>query len=531
MRFPTPAIRLHVAIALLHARAFVAVFVMTALLGLTVLGCSNEPLLFGVALAPSEITPDRDGVEDVTRITYSVGRPAVVSIFLIGPDELTDRFALRQEKAREPGAGYETLFGGVIDGHMLADGEYTVSIEAMPDGESGDGLMIETRTLSIRNADAVAPVLEGFTVHPPTFSPNQDGINDRISISYRLDEPADVRMWLETASGDYIGDILAAVSTAERPGEPGPHVIDYDAGVDAGAPPPKNGDYFVVAEAKDAAGNIAAHRAPLRIENGGLPSAALVGDVEWSKTLVSLGETIYFTATVRNTGDTPVRTRGPEPGTVFDSDRSYNMPAPEEWLVVVRRGATLAGVKLPFVALPASVDFGAGDDAQINVADSDGPALCVRLDAPDGTIDESAEVYVFESDGDNGRVIEPGSAGVYCLATLDETPAIRRVFSRSPGSIRLGLAFDMLESSLEYPFRWQLGTIEDLEVCHAETGAYLCLPPDREVKIFGGVRFVEATYGHTGNAHLSLLHEDVRRMHGPYGVRLVTLDFDEPSGR
>lgn len=517
-----------------------ALAVIPLLLG----ACDRRPLMSEVSIAPSEITPDRDGVEDVARIAYSVGRPARVTITLAGPDGADERHTLRDARAREPGIAYQALFGGVIDGRMLADGEYQVTIEARAiddDGKEPIESVVETRSLIIRDADATVPTMEGFAVHPQVFSPNQDGINDRVSISYRLDEPADVRIWLETAGGDYVTDILAEQTAADRPGEPGPHVIDYDAGVDADAPPPLDGEYVVVAEARDAVGNVARHEAPLSIQNSGLPSVSLVGDVEWSKTLVALGETIVFTATARNTGNTPIRTRGPEPGMVYDSVSTYNLPAPEEWLVVFRRpGEPLQAARLPFDALPAVIEFrsagqpvvSSSEVGELNDAGDGPPDLCITGEgegAPRGDAGDGDEVYLFESDGDNGRLVEADEAGRLCVASLPATPAIRRTFARSPGSIRLGLAFDMLESSLEYPFRWQVGSIEDLDVCAAETGAYLCLPPDREVSIHGGVRLVEAAYGHVGNAHLALLHEDVERMHGPYGVRLVTFDFDPPS--
>ena len=494
-------------------------------------GCGTAPTLFDVQLGPNAITPDQDGIEDVTRLNYSVGRPAFVSIVLIGPDDSEDEHVLRDTKRREPGVSYEALFGGVIDGRMLPDGEYVVSIEAIPiDSSAASETMAESHTLLISDADATAPTLEGFTVHPPEFSPNQDGINDRVSISYRLEEAASIRIWIENAEGDYISDILAELESADRPGDPGPHVIDYDAGVDADAPPPDDGEYFIVAEAQDAAGNVSEHRAPLLIQNGGLPNVALVGDVEWSRTLIALGETVHFTATVRNTGDTPVRTRGPAPGTIYSSDTTYNQNAPAEWLIVARGESLRSSVRVPFDAVPALVEL-AEDGGRIESAGPGAPTLCVQLEQATNTAESRADVFIFESDGDNGRRIQQDENGSYCLDSLAETSAIKRIFARSPGSIRLGLAFDMLESPLDYPFRWQLGTVEDLEICEAETGAYLCLPIKREVRIYGGVRFVEATYGHSGNAHLSLLHEDVRRMHGPYGVRRVTIDFDEPDER
>jgi hypothetical protein len=46
--------------------------------------------------------------------------------------------------------------------------------------------------------------------------------------------------------------------------------------------------------------------------------------VQWSATAVALCDTLTFTMTVENYGTTPIRTTGPEPGTVYDSDWNYN---------------------------------------------------------------------------------------------------------------------------------------------------------------------------------------------------------------
>ena len=47
------------------------------------------------------------------------------------------------------------------------------------------------------------------------------------------------------------------------------------------------------------------------------------GEVEWSSTSVPLGNTLYFTLTVENDSPAPIRTSGPPPGTVYESDQNY----------------------------------------------------------------------------------------------------------------------------------------------------------------------------------------------------------------
>jgi hypothetical protein len=46
--------------------------------------------------------------------------------------------------------------------------------------------------------------------------------------------------------------------------------------------------------------------------------------VDWDKTAVPLCDVISFSVTVENYGSTPVRTSGPPPGTMYDSEWNYN---------------------------------------------------------------------------------------------------------------------------------------------------------------------------------------------------------------
>jgi hypothetical protein len=59
----------------------------------------------------------------------------------------------------------------------------------------------------------------------------------------------------------------------------------------------------------------------LEIRDGGVPRATIVG-LAWSvsDTVVPVGGTLHFTATVENYGMTPIRTTGPEPGTEYTTD-------------------------------------------------------------------------------------------------------------------------------------------------------------------------------------------------------------------
>jgi hypothetical protein len=500
--------------------------VSSALLG-ALSACTSKDTLYDVAIDPTAISPDGDGNADVARISYAVGEPSLVTITL--RDGAGNRHYFREDNPRSPGR-YEALFGGVVDGRMLPDGQYVVEVTAVPTkDESAEGMTL-TFELAVSGGDTTPPELVGFVVDPSEFTPNQDGLGDRVAISYRLDEPAEVRLWLERADGEYVTDILEEKESADFPGEPGPHVYDFDAGVDADAPPPPDGDYFVVGRAQDAAGNVTTQRLPLAIRDGGQPRVALLGDVDWSDTVVPLGHTLTFSVTVANVGDTPVRTRGPAPGFVYDNISTFNQVAPPEVMLLAKAGDNAAAVHVPADrsgVVEVSMDF-AGTST---VSPSSGTVtstatITICGEVRDGaTVVPEATVYAFEGDGDNGVLELSDDQGRFCLRDLMVPPPHERTYARSSGAIRLGVEYDSRRTDLAYPYRWQLGDTAALSVCQAGDRLYLCLPPGETATVTGGIRFVEAPFGRETRIYVALMHEDVRKIQGPYGQQRITIEY------
>jgi hypothetical protein len=287
-------------------------------------GCSSfQPLLSSTTVAPTTITPNADGLTDVTRISYQLSRSADLSIYLIDADGNEHYF--RKERRRSEGK-YQVDFSGVIDGAMLPDGKYNWVVEASNfNGET----MHEQGTLVIENADATKPELEGFSVYPKKFTPNQDGIDDRVTINYNLTKQAEVLVYLITPDGETRYPI-AEVEREVKPGEPGFHTYDYEGGVDLGADPPPDGEYIVYAEVVDRVGNRTIITDTLTITEGGVPRADIVSaDVEFynpatGTQIVPLGQTLAFTLTVENFGNVPIRTIGPTSGEPYRSDENFN---------------------------------------------------------------------------------------------------------------------------------------------------------------------------------------------------------------
>ncbi len=314
---------------------------ITHLLGVLVLlafilsACGQKPLLDKVTVTPDTITPNADGQTDLTKITFLLNRNAVVSIRLYdGAGQVyTFRAAKPLSLNEDP---YTVYFGGIVDGfllpgeepydftilkRMLPDGVYTWEIQAQ--AANGETVAV-TGTLTIQNADTLLPAIRGFSVSPKTFSPNQDGIDDRVRINLTLDKDVeDLRVYLQGADG-----VMHAIPEDEkrtRPNTKGWHTYDYDGGIDAGSEPPPDGMYTVFAEARDAMGQRVSISNTLEIVNAGLPRAYIVnGAVEYNVTTMVLSDTLCFTLTVENDSATYIRTTGPWPGTTYRSDQNFN---------------------------------------------------------------------------------------------------------------------------------------------------------------------------------------------------------------
>ncbi len=321
------------------------------------------PLIVTAAFDAEQITPNADGQDDLTTFRYELARAATVTLSFA--DAAGNVFVFRDAQPRVA-EEYSVLFSGIVDGfllpgetfqstlekRMLPGGVYTWTLKAVADdGEE----MSASGELTIADADATVPELSGFTLSPLTFSPNQDGIDDRVTIYTYLEKEATLTMFLLNEQGGR--EYITAVSGELDYGKAGLHEFDYDGGIDAGEEPPPDGEYTVVVLAEDAVGQRTRREARLTIENGGYPYAAIypqpTGTTVFYDTLpydeayrteldspgqliaipegiessisssevVIQGDMLIFRLTVSNDGSVGLRTSGPPPGTVYDQDQ------------------------------------------------------------------------------------------------------------------------------------------------------------------------------------------------------------------
>ncbi len=329
---------------------------VVVLLGILLAGCgqldlSFGPLLYDVSVSPDRISPNADGDTDVTEIRYSLSRSSTVSIYF--EDETGRRFYFRKDRRRQPG-NYDVLWGGTVDeplvreeggvrvevlSRVLPDGRYRWTIEARDDRGTVERA---TGTIVLEDGDTQVPEFRNFAVVPQVFRPNQDGLRDDwVSIAYYLTKDVEtVQVYLQDPDNPALRYFIAEAPGLVKPTEKGYHEYRYEGGVDLNAEPPPDGTYWIVAEARDRAGNRTRVISTLTIEEGGKPRADIAqGEIDWVGEMnrvvsVPLGGRLCFRAIVRNEGTVPIRTTGPWPGQEYRFGENYNTLAAqghEEW--------------------------------------------------------------------------------------------------------------------------------------------------------------------------------------------------------
>src|SRR6185369_4654002 len=135
----------------------------------------NLPLITAAAFDPGTITPNADGTDDITKVSYTLSRNARVTITLESGDGKV--YVFRQDEPRVA-SDYQVYFSGVVDGYtvpgetvagnvlrrLMPDGSYTWRIHAVDDDGQSDE---RTGTLVIQNGDAPLPDLTDFSIAPP----------------------------------------------------------------------------------------------------------------------------------------------------------------------------------------------------------------------------------------------------------------------------------------------------------------------------------------------------------------------------
>jgi flagellar hook assembly protein FlgD len=151
-----------------------------------------------VATDLATISPNGDGQADTATLAYRLSAAANVSVEIVDASGVVQATVVDRVWA---GAGAHTV---TLDGSALVDGSYDVRVTA----RTATGVVVERDTPL-----TVSSVLGLVSATPAAFSPNGDGRNDTLDVSFALTAPAQVRIRIER-DGRWVASPLAATYAA-----------------------------------------------------------------------------------------------------------------------------------------------------------------------------------------------------------------------------------------------------------------------------------------------------------------------------
>jgi hypothetical protein len=207
---------------------------------------------------------------------------------------------------------------GPNERRALADGDYRVFLEVEAGGQRQESQI----PIAVRDADANAPEITELSLLPDQISPNFDARDDVTHVSYRLAKDARISAYLDAppSSGAVSGVSRRIWMSEETRAAAGEQSLTY-GGLVNGQPVPV-GAYTFGIRARDDAGNVVERGVPLLIEESGRPEASIL-QARIGPLRIVRGAQVCLDTIVRNTGQTVLRTQGPDPGYVYNSLDTY----------------------------------------------------------------------------------------------------------------------------------------------------------------------------------------------------------------
>jgi hypothetical protein len=190
-------------------------------------GGTSAALTVEAMATPAALTPNGDGQADSTVVSYRLSVAANVTVTVVDPGGVTVATPVDRVWTR---AGEHTA---AIDGAALPDGVYTAVVTA----RTPAGIEVQKEVPL-----TVSRTLGLVEVAPQLFSPNGDGRNDTLDLSFSLTVAADVRVRI-LREGRWVASPLVARFEA------GAHRFSWDGMRAAGRL--RDGSYSVVVDATD----------------------------------------------------------------------------------------------------------------------------------------------------------------------------------------------------------------------------------------------------------------------------------------
>ncbi len=186
---------------------------------------TQGPIIAPYSVTPAAISPNGDGVTDVSTISYTISKSGTVEIRIIS----TTGPQVRQFITQHANAGTYTKDWDGRDsiGNVVSEGDYRIELY-LTDNAGNIGAP-NPATLSI-SVDITPPTLNQVTVVPPYFSPgNSPGAFDTVTLNYNISETSSITIKVLDSSNGQIKVLTNNITQAA-----GLHNIVWDGKDDAG---------------------------------------------------------------------------------------------------------------------------------------------------------------------------------------------------------------------------------------------------------------------------------------------------------
>jgi hypothetical protein len=290
--------------------------------GLLLFGVACGPLapppLGAVTSGPPPQSPELRDTRNRLDIHYRLNSPATVSSRIVSANGA--QWVVHSDAQRPTPGDYVFHFDGTVAGpglnerRVLPDGDYQVVLDVRAGGAAQEKQV----PISVRDAQTATPDILDLAVLPDTISPNFDAIDDVTHVTYRLARDARISGFLDQPSPS--GTPTRIWMGEETPLLAGAQSLTWD-GLANGQPVP-NGTYTLGIRARDTAGNVVEQGLPIVVQDSGVADASIVS-AQIGPLQIIRGDQVCLNAIVRNTGQTVLRTVGPDPSYVYNSFDSF----------------------------------------------------------------------------------------------------------------------------------------------------------------------------------------------------------------
>ncbi|MFC4802600.1 LysM peptidoglycan-binding domain-containing protein [Neobacillus sp. GCM10023253] len=208
---------------------------------------SPKPLIDGVTPNPAVFSPKYGQTQTKSvQISFNLNRPAEVQLTIRNSNG--DEIYAGSKETLSPGSHTVNWNGTDKTGRIVMDGSYEIvfkTIETAYNYPSTTPLIWRSGTITIKDADYYIPVsrlkeiVTDASFQSPSFTPDGDGINDKVTGQFTLAVPAKLSIYIANAAGAH-----AALVVTEQSFEAGTHTFEWDGSDIYGGKVP-NGSYFI----------------------------------------------------------------------------------------------------------------------------------------------------------------------------------------------------------------------------------------------------------------------------------------------